>query len=353
MTTKNIVISSLATIILISLIVSKVMSTSAESAVVKSSIAKTESIIPIKVYIVKPEKISDRIIANGTLMSNDEVELKSEISGKITKIFFTEGAVVKRNQLLLKINDSELQAQLEKATLSRKLASEKEKIQKALLDKNAISQQEYDVSQNDFLTLKADEDLIKARIDKTEIKAPFDGIVGLKFISEGSYITPDKIIATVQDMTPIKIDFSVPEKYAHKVKKGMKVQFKVQGIPESLIAEVYAIEPKINSISRTLQIRAIYPNKDAKILPGAFADIDLIVGDSDKEIAVPTEAVIPELNGQKIFLYKSGKVVSKMVETGIRTTDKVQITKGLAISDTVIITGIMQIRPGVDVKITE
>ncbi len=338
-------------VVLAAIIVPKVMSSS--GPVKENANASKEIITPIKVYVVKNEKLSDRILTNGTVMSNEEVELRAETSGKITKIFFTEGSVVSKNQLLVKINDSELKAQLTKASFSRKLAEEKELRQRQLKEKNAISQQEYDISLNELNTFQADEDLIKARIEKTEIRAPFDGVIGLKNVSEGNFISSDKVIANLQDLTPLKIDFSVPEKYAHQIRKGIVIQFKVQGVSGVMDGTIYAIEPRINAATRTLQLRAIYPNANSKILPGAFADIELIMSESDKEITAPTQALIPELNGQKLFLYKSGKVVPKMVETGIRTTDRIQITKGISIGDTIITTGILQIRPGMSVRISE
>lgn len=312
---------------------------------------KPDNRVPVNVYIVKSEKLNNRINTSGTIIANEEVELRSEISGKLTKIYFTEGSGVTKNQLLAKINDSELQSQLTKAVLQRKLAEEKELRQRQLKDKNAISQQEYDIALNELNTLKSEEELIKARIEKTEIRAPFEGFIGLKYVSEGSFISSSNIIATLVDVSPLKIDFSIPERYAHLVKKGLKISFSVQGVSNNLEGVVYAAEPRINSVSRTVQIRALYPNNDRKILPGAFADIELMLDETIKGISVPSESIIPELNGQKVFILKNEKVQSVPVEAGIRSTNSLQITKGLSFGDTVITSGLLQIKPGSSVRV--
>lgn len=315
--------------------------------------SKPDSRIPVNVYIVKSEKLNNRINTSGTIISNEEVELRSEISGKLTRIYFTEGTSVSKNQLLAKINDSELQSQLTKAVFQRQLAEEKELRQRQLKEKNAISQQEYDIALNELNTFKSEEELIKARIEKTEIRAPFEGLIGLKYVSEGSFISSSNIIATLVDVSPLKIDFSIPERYAHQVKKGLKISFSVQGVSNNLEGEVYAVEPRINSVSRTVQIRAVYPNSDRKILPGAFADIELMLNEIVNGISVPSESIVPELNGQKVFVLKNGKVASAPVEAGIRSTNSLQITKGLSYGDTVITSGLLQIRPGSSVRVMD
>ncbi len=287
------------------------------------------------------------------MLANEEVELKSEVSGRVTKILFKEGGFVKKGDLLVKINDSELQAQLEKAKYVLKLSEEKEYRQRNLLKREAISQEEYDSALNELNVNKAQVDLIKAQIDKTEIVAPFSGKIGLRHISIGSYITPTTIIASLQNIDPIKIEFSIPEKYAGSVEVGDKVNFNIVGSEETFTGKVYAIEPKIDNVTRTLSIRALCSNTSGKLLPGGYADVKLILKDISNALMVPTEAIIPILKGQKLFLYKNGVVTDPIVQTGIRTDTTVQITDGLAPYDTVITSGILQLRPGAPVKISK
>ncbi len=309
--------------------------------------------LPVKVHILKEQSLENRVLTSGSIIANEEVQLMSEVGGKIVKIFFREGSIVKEGDMLVKINDSELQAQLTREKFRLKLLQENEFRQKKLLEKEAISQADYDVSLNELNVIKAETELINAQIAKTEIRAPFNGVIGLKYVSEGSYVTPSTVIASLQNINPIKIDFSIPEKYASLVKRGDNVNFKVTGDEKTYTGKIYAIEPKIDPISRTLKIRGIYNNTGNNIFPGSFADVELVLKEIDDAIMIPTHALVPELKGQKVFLYKNGKAFSQSVETGIRNQETVQITSGLSNKDTLITTGILQLRGGMPVAISE
>jgi membrane fusion protein (multidrug efflux system) len=308
--------------------------------------------LQVDVYIVSPDVVENKIFTTGTLTSNEEVELASETSGLIERIALKEGQDVQKGELLVKINDSELKAQLKRADFRLNLAEDREKRQKQLLEKGGISQEEYDATLNEVNVLRAEVSLIEAQIDKTEIKAPFTGKLGLKYVSDGSYINPSSRIATLQDIDPIKIDFSIPERYASQIEVGNKVLFTVQGIEETLQAEVYAKEPRIDSDTRTLQVRARSSNSDGKLLPGAFADLELTLQTIEDAIMVPTISLVPELQGQKVFLLKNGVVEPRSVETGLRNEAKVQITDGVEVGDTVLTTGLLQVRPQMKVLVT-
>ncbi len=312
-----------------------------------------ETRIPVKAFIAGQARLDDRILITGTLIANEEVELRSEVSGKITKIYFQEGSIVHRAEMLLKINDAELQAQLLREQYREELAKQREDRQRELLKGNLISQQEYDVALNELNTVKAGVQLVKAQIEKTEIHAPFDGMIGLKYVSEGSFITTTTRIASLQDVNPIKIDFSIPEKYAGQVHKGARVRFHAQGSETKYDAEVFAVEPKVDQATRTLLLRASSPNPDGRLLPGSFAELELVIRSIPNALTIPTEALIPELAGQKVFVYRDGRVHAQRVETGIRTPTAIQITTGLADGDTIITSGILQVREGSSVNIQE
>lgn len=307
----------------------------------------------VKGHIVKAEKLANNVFTSGTILANEEVELKSEVAGKIVNIFFREGSSVKKGDLLIKINDAELQAQLEKTKFNLKLLEDREYRQRVLLEREAISQEDYDVSLNELNVVRADIELIKAQIDKTEIRSPFNGVIGLKSVSEGSFVNTTSVIATLQNINPIKIDFSIPEKYSGSVKIGDNVKFEVVGTDEIYTGKVYAIEPKIDPLTRTLKMRALYSNPKRNILPGSFADVELVLNEIDNALMVPTYSIVPELKGQKVFLFKNGNAVSQKVEIGIRTDTTIQVTKGLNESDTLITSGILQVRPGMPVVISE
>lgn len=309
--------------------------------------------LPVNGYIVRPEQIDRKILSTGTVIANEEVDLRSESTGKIERIYFTEGTRVKNGDLLAKINDSELQAQLSKLISQEKLAKDKEERRKQMLEKSLISSEDYEIALNELSSIKADIELMKARIIKTELRAPFEGIIGLRYVSEGSYVSPSTRIASLQNISQIKIDFSIPEKYANDVQKGQSIQFAVAGSAARHQGKIFAIEPKIDPVTRTIQLRAISENRDARILPGAFAQVEFILERINDALMVPTEALIPELQGQKVFVYKSGLAQPQLVETGIRNETKVQITSGLSSADTLIASGTLQLRPGLPVRLTE
>lgn len=302
--------------------------------------------------VVEAEPLDNTIYTSGTIEANEAVELRSEMAGKVTGIYFEEGSRVSAGQLLLKINDSELQAERRRTEFQLKLAEQREGRQSRLLERGGISQQEYDVTANEVNTLRASLDLIDARIEKSEIRAPFDGLIGLKFISEGSFITSDTRIATLNDIDRIKIDFSVPERYSTQVQPGDQINFHVQGVDSRFTGRVYALEPRIERETRTLRMRAISDNPEHVLLPGAFANIELILESTEDALMVPTISVIPGFEGQTVFVYRSGQVVVEKVESGIRTDEAVQIIRGVAPGDTVLTTGLLQARQGMSVDLT-
>lgn len=302
---------------------------------------------------LEPASIDDKIFTSGTLQANEIVDLRAEVSGKIMDIFFREGRVVEAGQLLVKINDNELQAQKRRAEHRLNLAEQREERQQRLLERGGISQEDYETTVNEVNVLRSEVDLIEAQIEKTEIRAPFDGVVGLKFVSEGSYISPQSRIATLNDIDPVKIEFSIPERYVTRVSVGDQIEFTVQGVDSTFIGEVYAVEPSIQTETRTLRLRALSENRDQLLVPGAFANIELILQSIEDALLVPTVSVIPELNRQKVYLFRDGVVREQVVRTGIRMSDAVQIVEGLAPGDTVLTTGLLQVREGMPVEITQ
>ena len=309
--------------------------------------------LSVDVHIVEPRIYENKIFTTGTLLANESIDIRSEISGKITELYLEEGREVEAGEVLLKINDSELQAQLEQAEYRIGLAEVREERQQQLLERGGISQEQYDATLNELNVLRSQADLIKAQIEKTEILAPFDGIVGLRYVSNGSYISPNTEIANLQSINPIKIEFSIPERYAGVVEDGSKVIFNVQGQDEDFEASIYAIEPRIESQTRTLRMRALGDNTEGKLLPGAFANLELILEEIDDALMIPTISVIPELQGQKVFVLRNGQVQEQKVTTGIRTESDVQILNGLAPGDSVLTTGLLQVRTGMQVKVDQ
>jgi membrane fusion protein (multidrug efflux system) len=301
--------------------------------------------------IASPSEIDQTIFATGSVLANEEVDLHPEVAGKLTAISFKEGSAVTRGQLLIKINDADLQAQLHRNDLDRKLAEERLKRNEKLVQMKGISEQEYEELQNAVAGLSAERDLLIAQIAKTEIRAPFNGRIGLKSVSEGSYVTPTTLIASLQQIDPVKIDFSIPEKYAYQVHKGDEIIFTTGGSNKTFSGNIYAIEPKVDDQTRTVQIRALCPNANAEVLPGAFARITLVLKKLNNVLMVPTESIVPVLKGKLVYVARNGKVDAVKVETGIRNDSTVQVLSGLSPHDTVITTGMMQLKPNMPVSV--
>lgn len=333
-------------IVMVALALLKIFVVDAGKVTAAGGQGKAQPPSPVTVAVVNPTNYASDIILTGDIIANEEVVLHAEVSGKITAINFTEGSQVSKGQLLVKINDADLQANLRKLKAQLVIANEKKDRLDKLLKVNGVSREDYDVAVNAVQDIEADIDYTKAQIAKTEIYAPFDGVVGLKNVSQGGYITPADAIATVQQLKPLKIDFSVPERYASLVSKQSAVNFSTGTGSANLQAKVYAIEPKIDPTTRTLRVRALYTNADGKVFPGAFAQIKLAVTEAVPSFLVPTQALIPGVRGQKAFVVQQGKAKQVDVQTGMRNDSTIQILGGLNPGDSLVVTGVMVLRDG-------
>jgi membrane fusion protein (multidrug efflux system) len=307
--------------------------------------------ITVTGVITQPQQLENTVRSSGTALASESVDFAAEADGRIEKILFSEGGHVRKNDLLVKINDDDLQAQLKKIDIQIKLAEEQENRQKQLFEKKLSSDEQFESAKGQSSTLKADRENLLASIRRREIRAPFDGIIGLRYISEGSYVTQTTRIASMQKINPLKVDFSIPEKYANSVSAGDPVQFNSEELRIQFTGRLYAIEPKIDPATRSLQLRALCDNRTEKILPGTYVQIELHLKRIQQALMVPTQAIIPVLKGQTILLQKNGLAVSVPVKTGTRTATLVQIIDGLNAGDTVITSGLMQLRPGMPVKV--
>jgi membrane fusion protein (multidrug efflux system) len=315
--------------------------------------ASVSSALPVEAVELKPKRLENNLTVTGNIIPNESVDLRSEISGLVTKITFKEGEFVQKGTPLVYLNDDELTAQKDRLNYTKKLYEGQENRQKQLLEREAISQEEYDIVLNQYNTNLADLNLIEAMLRQTVIRAPFDGVIGLRQISEGSVISPSDVIVTVVNIDPIKIDFSIPERYANIIKQGSRITFTNAAVEGESVGEVYAIAPNIDAATRTLQLRAISPNRDRKFLPGMFVGIKVNLDVNENALMVPAQALIPDLEGYKVFVANAENVIEEVkVSIGIRTATEVQIVEGLNVGDRVLTTGIIQAKPGMVVNIT-
>lgn len=306
--------------------------------------------VGVNVFVVNLENLDNVVTSSGTIYPNEEIELRAEASGRILVLNIKEGSRVAAGQVIAKIKDTDLQAQLKKLNFEVELAKQTEARQKKLLDINAISKEEYEITANKINTLNADKELIEANLDKTVLKAPFAGKIGLKNVSQGAYVTPATSLATLVQTNPVKVDFTVPEKYSTLIKVGRGVKFEVEGQPEAYYANVVAIDPKIDPNLRTLKLRALAKNPADRLVPGMFVRVSVDL-DISKAIMIPTEAIVPILKGKKVYVVKDGKANEVMVETGLRTDKKIQVLSGLSAGDSLIVSGIMALKKDSPVKV--
>jgi membrane fusion protein (multidrug efflux system) len=331
------------------LIFNRIKSGSKEKSAPKGGGAPSE--IMVDGLIVKQQDFDNKVSLSGTLEPNEQIQIRSEVSGLVKQIYFTEGSNVSAGDLLVKIDDKELVAQLSQANTKEKLAAEVAARAAKLLKVEAISTEEYDNVIAELKSLKAQTQLIRAQIARTEIRAPFSGKIGLRYISNGAYVNPTTDIANLISINPLKITFAVPEKYAQMVDMGSEILFTVAGNTKIFKAKVYAKEPAIDIATRTLVLKAKADNANNELIPGSFANIDLTLSSIKGAILVPTDAVIPVLKGKQVYLVKNGKAKATAIKSEIRTDENILVSQGLKVGDTVIISGIMAIKDDALVKV--
>lgn len=308
----------------------------------------------VNALVLKYETLDDVIRGIGRLLPDEEVDLSFETSGKITKIYFKEGTYVRKGDLLAKVNDAPLQAELKKLEAQIPLAQDRVFRQKSLLAKDAVSQEAYESVNTELAKLEADIQLVKARIDQTELRAPFDGNIGLRQVSEGTYASPSTVLARLTKTSPLKIQFSIPEKQANILKVGTPFKFRLDdGASNQYTASVYAIEPNLDGETLTMEVRALYPNQGGILPPGRSVQIEIKVQEIQNTIVVPSLSVIAEMGRDVAYVYKDGRAQQVTLRKGMRTASAIQVLEGLNVGDTLLVTGVMQLRDGLLVAINE
>lgn len=304
----------------------------------------------VDVMVATPQSLTNVVEVNGTIIPSESTELRPEVSGRLTYLNVPEGKTVTQGAILARINSADLEAQMQRSKVQLDNAIRTEERFKKLLDVNGINQSDYDAALNNVNTLKADMAYTQTLIDKTVLRAPFTGTIGLRQISPGSYVTPTSVIATIQQLGKKKIDFNLPEEYSDLVRIGSSVKVRVDERDSVLSrATVIALEPQANRLTRSLVVRALMD--DSRGNPGAFAKVIIGDGGNKKAIMIPTNAIIPDDRNNQVILVREGKAAFVNVQTGIRTANSVEITKGLNIGDSVVVTGVLFAKPDAILKV--
>ena len=318
----------------------------------KSGNRPPTSAIQAEAFIVKARVMSEDLEVPGTLQPYEETEIRPEMSGRLVYLNIREGASVSKGTILARLFDGDLQAQLQKLQVQLQISEKTVERYQELLKIQGISQQEYDLAALQVSNLKADIDLVRVNISKTQIRAPYSGKLGLRDVSIGAYVTPTTLLTTLRKVDLLKVSFTVPEKYSSMMKKGNQVKLTLEGEKQKFTATILATENSIEANTRTLKVLAVVNANSSPLVPGAFAKVNLQMDKNNAALVVPTQAIIPQARNKKVMVYSNGAVKSVIVETGIRDSSYVQIENGLSLGDTVLTTGLLAVRPDSRVKLT-
>ena len=303
--------------------------------------------LEVETIKIKPENKSKYLKAVGSLESPQTTELTSENMGKIIYLNIPEGKIVSKGNVIARLEDSTLQADVNIAKAKLKNAEEYFNRMKKLKDEGAVSQQTLDNAIERFESIKGEVESTLSKQTKSIIVAPFTGALSLKQVSLGAYIDPGDVVVRISQIDPLNLIFSFPEQYTSEIKVGQNVRFMVSNSEESYSGKVTVIDPYIDPDTRTVKVKAIVNNSDKVLLPGCFANVFLEVGSIQGAISVPQEALIQEGNVKKIALVTKTKTVKlKEVNVGLWEDNSVLITKGLMTGDIVITSGHQKVQEG-------
>ncbi len=302
----------------------------------------------VDVIVVNSQSIANTIEANGSIVAGEFVEIRPEISGRLTYLNIAEGSRVAKGSVVAKINDADLRAQLQKIKVQLNLAETTVERYKKLLDIQGINQADYDIALNQTNSLRADIAILQAEMAKTIVRAPFSGVVGLRQVSNGAYVTPQTILATLQQIGNVRVDFTLPEANANVIKRGGSVVIELAD-GDRRRATIMAIEPQVNTTTRNVLVRARL-QENGGLNAGSFVKVYIDAGQNNG-IMVPANAIIPDARAKQVVVIKNGKAKFTEIQTGVRKEGTVQVTSGLSGGDSVVVSGVLFARPNSPVKI--
>lgn len=306
--------------------------------------------VTVRAERVSPQSFERTLRLHGTLLAYEGVELRPEINGLVTHVSFEEGRRVEAGDLLVKLNDEELQAELRAITAELDVAERNERRLADLRARGVTSQQDYDEALGRLNVLQARAELLRTRIARTEIRAPFSGTIGLRQISPGTFVTPQNVLALLNMTDKLKVDFAVPERHQPSLSEGLHVRVTAGGITSPVEGYIAAIQPQVHPGTRTILARAVIPNDGNRLLPGNYAGIELVLEKTEAALLVPTTAIVPGQRETRLFVIRDGVAEERLVRIGSRQADTVEILSGLEAGEEVITRGSDNLRPGQRVR---
>jgi membrane fusion protein (multidrug efflux system) len=319
---------------------------------ISAAYAQDKPAVPVEAAKVMAAPLSEQVTAVGTIFSNEAVTVSSEIPGRLEEIHFQEGQPIEKGSPLFTLEDSVYRAQLADAEAKLKLAEQTHKRRTTLLSNQYATAQSADESASAVAVNTAAVELARVQLDKAHIVAPFSGIVGLRRVSVGEYITAGQPLVNLEAIDPVKADFRVPEKFLPAIRVGQTIRIKVDAFPgDSFEGKVYAIDPRLDVAGRSLLVRAVVPNGDQRLRPGLFARVMVLLQLKEDALSVPEQAIVPQGDSQFVFKIVDGKAHLTKVVTGTRRDGRVEIVDGLSAGDQVVTAGQLKIRDGSAVSI--
>ncbi len=316
----------------------------------QDSTQRAPDTLAVTVAPVSQERLEDRVSTTGTLLPWESVDLRAEVAGRVTSLAFEEGSRVRTGQTLVTLDTQVLRAQIQSAQTRRDLAGVQAQRRRELFDIGGLSRQALDEADAASSVLDAELAQLSAEVARRRIVAPFGGVVGLREVSVGAYLSPGDRVATLRVTSPLRLEFTVPERYLGKIREGDAVSFRVPGQEMEFGATVLASEPAVDPVTRAFTVRARVGNADDVLRPGAFANVQLVLGAVDDALLIPTASVITAADSNRVFVLSQGTAVSRVVTTGVRTADRIQITSGLSAGDVVLTSGLDEVREGQPVQ---
>lgn len=306
--------------------------------------------LAVTVAPVEQRLMEDAVATTGSLLAWESVELRAEVAGRVTGLSFGEGTFVRAGQTLVTLDTDVLQAEIQGARTRRDLAAVQAARQRELFEIGGLSRAALDQAESEARVLDAQLAQLSAEVRRRRIVAPFSGEIGLRNVSVGAYVSPGDPIATLRVSSTLKLEFSVPELYLGRVREGSTVVFTIPGQERTFRATVYAVEQAVDPATRAFTVRARTDNPGGVLSPGAFAEVELVLDAVEDALVVPAGAIVPGVDSSAVFVVENGTAVRRSVRTGIRTSDSVQILGPVTALDTVLTSGVDQVRPGQPVR---
>ncbi|MGE8546034.1 efflux RND transporter periplasmic adaptor subunit [Alcaligenes sp. Marseille-Q7550] len=307
----------------------------------------------VEVAAVQQRELTRDVAAVGSLVARDSVMLRAEISGRIAAISFEEGRPVKKGQVLVQLDDAMARAQLQQAQANLNLIGSQHRRSSELSRQGFISQQARDESGSRLAVQQAELDLARVQLDKTRIRAPFDGVTGLRNVSVGDYVGPGADLVQVEAIASLNVDFRIPEQYLADVRAGMPVELRFDAFPgQPRRGTVLAVSPVVDAAGRSILLRAQVPNEDGALRPGLFARVRLELS-RQQALMVPETALAPAGQAQYVYVVKDGRAVRRQVDVGLRQDGWVQVSGELKAGENVLVAGLQKVTDGVPVDIQE